>query len=119
MTAETKKRLTRPTRPDRSQLDAQIDKLRGQISKCHDKMNELKATIDGIKEGRKGQGSATAGPRNKLIALRTELKGLYVSYRDSEGEKEPHVFRARARVFPPRRKSRGPRRPSEGTRASF
>ncbi|QDZ21798.1 hypothetical protein A3770_06p43160 [Chloropicon primus] len=77
MTAESKKRLTRPTRPDRSQLDAQIEKLRTQISKCHDKMGELKNKIDNIKEGRKGQGSATSGPRNKLIALRTELKGLF------------------------------------------
>ncbi len=69
----------RPDKPDRSQLDAQITTLREQISKCHDKMGALKTKIDAIKEGRKGQGSATAGPRNKLIELRTELKGLYVS----------------------------------------
>ena len=69
----------RPEKPDRSQLDAQINTLREQISKCHDKMGALKTKIDGIKEGRKGQGSATAAPRNKLIELRTELKGLYVS----------------------------------------
>jgi len=67
----------RPEKPDRSQLDAQINTLREQISKCHDKMGALKTKIDGIKEGRKGQGSATAAPRNKLIELRTELKGLY------------------------------------------
>ena len=73
------KRVPRPTRPDRSELDKQIATLRDQRNKCHDKMNELKGKIDAIKEGRRGQGSATQEPRNKLIALRTELKGLYVS----------------------------------------
>ena len=71
------KRIQRPTKPDRSELDKQITTLKDQISKCHDKMGELKSTIDAIKEGRRGQGSATQEPRNKLIALRTELKGLY------------------------------------------
>lgn len=71
------KRVPRPTRPDRSELDKQIATLRDQRNKCHDKMNELKGKIDAIKEGRRGQGSATQEPRNKLIALRTELKGLY------------------------------------------
>ena len=80
MTAEKKTRLTRPTKPDRAQLDTQVAKLKEQISKCHDKMKSYKAKIDTIKEGRKGQGSATAEPRNKLIAIRTELKGLFVSF---------------------------------------
>merc|ERR1711959_403889 len=74
---EVATRVKRPDKPDRSKLDAQINTLKDQINKCFDKMTELKTTIDGIKEGRKGQGSATSEPRNKLIALRTELKGLY------------------------------------------
>ena len=49
-------------------------KERGHLAK------DYKAKIDTIKEGRKGQGSATAEPRNKLIAIRTELKGLFVSF---------------------------------------
>merc|ERR1711959_634189 len=74
---EVATRVKRPDKPDRSKLDAQINTLKDQVNKCFDKMTELKTTIDGIKEGRKGQGSATSEPRNKLIALRTELKGLY------------------------------------------
>lgn len=81
---EVATRVKRPDKPDRSKLDAQINTLKDQVNKCFDKMTELKTTIDGIKEGRKGQGSATSEPRNKLIALRTELKGLYVSHLDTE-----------------------------------
>ena len=72
-----KERIAKPTKPDRSQLDAQITTLREQISKCHDRMAELRGQIDDIKGSRQGGSEATKEPRSKLVALRTEIKALY------------------------------------------
>lgn len=73
-------RVKRPEKPDRTQLDAQVEQLQTQIDQCQSRIQQIKALIEQKKDSRRHVGSEGSGPRSRLAELRQTFKVNVVSF---------------------------------------
>ena len=72
-------RAKRPTRPDNTERDMQVQKLNEEIEKAKARIGEIKAALDAKVSGPKGGTPEQQEARAKLMALRNEFQTVLVS----------------------------------------